>query len=394
VAGGIESAMASRADQLSERAAAIAASGDLVAARALLKQLVTEQPDSSENWLKLAAICRASGDRSAALDAVHRALEIAPLDFMPLMFRAVLLEALGDHEAGEAWARALARRPEGDLPGQLTTAIAQGEKTRDAWLATREIALRKATADTEAKASEEEVARIVRFRDNALRKTRVYHSEPTHFHFPGLIECEFHHRSATPWLAEVEAATDAIAAEFEAVMASERAELVPYIQYPDYEALQQWRPLNNSRDWTAIHLLQNGKLIEANARHCPQTMALLERLPQPDILGASPNAMFSLLAPETTIPPHVGISNARLVCHLPLVIPPGCWFRCGAETREWQRGQAFLFDDTIEHEAANPSSMLRVVFIFDVWHPGLSAVEREAVAQLIAAEESSAAGGL
>jgi aspartyl/asparaginyl beta-hydroxylase (cupin superfamily) len=89
----------------------------------------------------------------------------------------------------------------------------------------------------------------------------------------------------------------------------------------------------------------------------------------------------------------VGISNTRLVCHLPLVVPQGCWFRVGAETRFWKRGEAFVFDDTIEHEALNPSDQLRVVFIFDVWHPDLSPTERDAVAALIGSQ-GQAAGGL
>jgi aspartyl/asparaginyl beta-hydroxylase (cupin superfamily) len=102
--------------------------------------------------------------------------------------------------------------------------------------------------------------------------------------------------------------------------------------------------------------------------------------------------MFSLLAPRTEIPPHVGVNNARLVCHLPLIVPEGCWFRVGAETRYWKPGEAFVFDDTIEHAAVNPSDELRVVLIFDVWHPDLSEVEREAVAALVATERG--AGGL
>jgi aspartyl/asparaginyl beta-hydroxylase (cupin superfamily) len=100
--------------------------------------------------------------------------------------------------------------------------------------------------------------------------------------------------------------------------------------------------------------------------------------------------MFSLLAPNTHIPPHVGVNNARLVCHLPLVVPPGCWFRVGAERREWQVGQAFVFDDTIEHEAMNPSDELRVVLIFDVWHPDLSETERQAVSAMVGAENEAA----
>jgi aspartyl/asparaginyl beta-hydroxylase (cupin superfamily) len=57
----------------------------------------------------------------------------------------------------------------------------------------------------------------------------------------------------------------------------------------------------------------------------------------------------------------------------------------GATTREWRVGQAFVFDDTIEHEAWNDSDELRVVFIVDLWAPALSAAEREAVAAVISA---------
>lgn len=158
--------------------------------------------------------------------------------------------------------------------------------------------------------------------------------------------------------------------------------------------LDQWRSLNRNRDWTAIHLLQNGERVEANARHCPVTMKIVAGCDQPQVGGTSPNAMFSLLAPQTAIPPHVGVSNARLVCHLPLVVPPGCWFRVGEQRREWARGEAFVFDDTIEHEAMNPSDDLRVVLIFDVWNPELSPTERDGVAALVASENLADMGGL
>ena len=241
-------------------------------------------------------------------------------------------------------------------------------------------------------ASDDEAWRIDRFRSNVLRQTRVWHSEPTHFHYPGLVEREFHPRERFPWLAELEAATPVIRAEMQAALTSQRAELVPYLEYQDHEALAQWKALNRNPDWTALHLIKQGTPIAANAALCPQTFALLEKLPQPPIPGASPNVMFSLLAPRTEIPPHVGVNNARLVCHLPLVVPEGCWFRVGDETRSWREGEAFVFDDTIEHEAANPSDQLRVVLIFDVWHPDLSAIEQQAVAALIEAEDSTESG--
>ena len=93
--------------------------------------------------------------------------------------------------------------------------------------------------------------------------------------------------------------------------------------------------------------------------------------------------MFSCLEPRTVIPPHTGETNTRLIVHLPLIIPPACSFRVGHQTREWKYGEAFVFDDSIEHEARNDSGELRAVLIFDVWNPALSAAERELVAGLM-----------
>src|SRR6185369_9432694 len=168
--------------------------------------------------------------------------------------------------------------------------------------------------------------------------------------------------------------------------------MVPYIQYPERVPMRQWKELNNNRNWTAIHLLQNGQRINANARHCPTTLAAIEQMDQPQVPGASPNAMFSLLAPRTRIPPHTGVANTRLVCHLPLIVPPGCGFRVGASTWEWRVGEAFAFDDTIEHEAWNDSNQLRVVLIIDLWAPALSTEEREAIAAVIGAAGVSFGG--
>jgi aspartyl/asparaginyl beta-hydroxylase (cupin superfamily) len=360
----------------------------------LLQQAAEDRGDDPELWLRIAALHRGLSRPRPALDAVHRALSIRPLDFTALMLRASILDTLQDPAAPEAWGNALANKPKGELPPPLAAAVARGEQRHAKWLAERERRMAAAMTTAEVSASADERRRMERFRNNVLRRTRPFHSQPTHFHFPELAEREFHPRALFPWLEGVERAAEAIAGELTAVMAAERAELVPYIQYADHLPLDQWKPLNHNPDWTAIHLLRNGERIEANARHCPKTMELLADLPQPRVAGAGPNAMFSLLAPNTRIPPHVGVSNARLVCHLPLVVPEGCWFRVGAETRSWRCGEAFVFDDTIEHEAMNPSDQLRVVFIFDVWHPDLAEIEREGIKALIESDGAVAGGEL
>jgi aspartyl/asparaginyl beta-hydroxylase (cupin superfamily) len=89
--------------------------------------------------------------------------------------------------------------------------------------------------------------------------------------------------------------------------------------------------------------------------------------------------MFSALAPKSRIPPHNGETNARVVAHLPLIVPDGCLYRVGFEQRTWHVGETLIFDDTIEHEARNDSDELRVVLIFDLWNPLLTLEERELV---------------
>jgi hypothetical protein len=366
--------------------------GDAAAARRLLEKATALAPERGEAWLKLTAMCRRLGDVEAALAAVSGVLRIEPLGFLPLLLKASLLEQAGRNaQAGETYGHALAQQP-AEVPSELRAMAEHARRIHDFFIEAQ--AARLARAASGVALGPREQARLDRFRTNVVRRTRPYHSEPTLFHYPGLREREFHDRDDFPWLAAVEAATSAILQDFERVVGAERAELTPYIQYPDDVPLRQWTALNRSRDWTAIHLVRNGATIEANARHCAATMELLGRLDLPFVPGRGPNAMFSLLAPGAHIPPHTGVANTRLVCHLPLVVPPGCWFRVGAETRPWEMGKAWVFDDTIEHEAMNPSDRPRAILIVDTWHPDLSRAEREAVAAVMAATDAGPAEGL
>lgn len=364
-----------------DEADSAAAAGDFSRALRLLEQAVEREQGSTELWMKLSAMRRAAEDVPGALGAVEKALGLAPLDFSALLSRAVLLERLGDPASGEAFNRALAQLPpEGRVPAAMNKAVEHARQKAAEHQAMLESRLSSAIPSN---LGTTERRRVQRFVSNRSRRTRHFHQEPTDFHYPGLPEIEFHDRALFPELAGLEAATTTIRREFDALIAAEAAQMVPYIEYPEHVPVGQWRELNKNRDWTAIHLLQNGRRVEANARHCPETMKAIAALPQPHVPGASPNAMFSLLAPRTRIPPHTGVANTRLVCHLPLIVPSGCGFRVGASTCEWEVGKAFVFDDTIEHEAWNDSDELRVVLIVDLWPPALGPSEREAVAAVI-----------
>ena len=368
-----------------------AAAGHYAEAARLLEQLASGGSSRSETWAKLSAMRRATGDLAGALGAIDSALELAPLDFSSLLARAFLLERLDPNQAGEAFCEACAQEPADDkVPPALADALAHG---RERAAAHRSALEQRLVAAIPAGLNAAEQARLERFVSNTVRSTKTWHQEPTHFAFPGLPEIEFHDPGLFAGLRELANQAYIIRDEFESLLAAESAQVVPYVQHPQRVPLRQWEKLNQSRDWSALHLVQNGERIERNARHCPKTLAAIASLDQPVVPRASPNVMFSLLAPHTRIPPHSGIANTRLVAHLPLIVPKGCKFRCGAQTREWQVGEPLVFDDTIEHEAWNDSDELRVVLIFDLWPLALSRAERAAVACLIADSGISAIDG-
>ena len=176
-----------------------------------------------------------------------------------------------------------------------------------------------------------------------------------------------------------------IRAELLDVLAEDSAALEPYVSHGTSRSIEQkWRELHQSRRWSVYYLWRDGIAYPEHLARCPRTAAALEGCPRCEVPGASPNALFSILDAKTRIPPHAGVNNTRLFVHLPLIIPPGCGFRVGGEQREWEPSKAFVFDDTIEHEAWNDSDEPRAVLIFDIWNPDLSAEERAMVSMTVA----------
>ena len=218
-------------------------------------------------------------------------------------------------------------------------------------------------------------------------RSRPYLSQANQLAVPRLPAQPFFRREAFPWVPALESKTDAIRAEMLAAFKDQGADFEPYIQYQPGDPVNQWQELNHSSKWTGFHLIRSGQPVEKNLARCPATAAALAQIDAVQIAGLCPNVMFSVLAPKTRIPPHHGETNARLVAHLPLVVPPGCWFRVGYDYREWKEGETLIFDDTIEHEAANDSDQIRVVMIFDIWNPFLSVEERALVQRLAQVEQ-------
>ena len=212
--------------------------------------------------------------------------------------------------------------------------------------------------------------------DVLLGRRRIYRNECQGLDFPFLPADEFFDRAHFPWLESIEAETDVIRGEFEALVAEELAGFAPYVAMEPGLPKNVWSALDHSLDWSALHLWRHGERIEDACRRCPKTAEILDSAPRALVPGRMPTAFFSVLKPHTHLPAHSGVSNSRAIIHLPLIVPAGCRFRVGGEMREWRVGEAFAFDDTIEHEAWNDSDELRAILIFDTWNPHITETER------------------
>ena len=122
------------------------------------------------------------------------------------------------------------------------------------------------------------------------------------------------------------------------------------------------------------------------------TVSALADVPFARVKNRSPSVLFSLLRPGAHIPPHTGEVNTRLICHLPLVVPEKCRFRVGNDIRTVAEGRAWVFDDTIEHEAWNDSDRTRVILLFEIWRLELTLEERALVSAMFEAIDEYGGG--
>ena len=242
-------------------------------------------------------------------------------------------------------------------------------------------------SDALANATERDRRRASAAADLMLGRRTVFNNQCHGFHYPFLPADEFFDRGHFPWLADLEAATADIREELLSILASPDPGLAPYIDMPSGTPQNLWSELDKSPNWSALHLWRDGERIEEVCARAPRTAEFVGAMPLARITGRAPAVFFSILKAGKRIPPHTGVTNIRSIVHLPLIVPDGCGFRVGGETREWREGEAFVFDDTIEHEAWNESDQDRALLILDCWNPHLSVDERAMILDMFAISE-------
>jgi len=364
--------------------------GDVEAAAGHFARACDLAPDAGELWLNLATARRGLRDDQGERAALDAALILDQRNLMALIRLAQLHERLGeDASATQRWSNVLSLAAAIDQPSPEFVALLNHAKSY-IQEQRRHLAdsLDQVLAGDLAKASVRDQRRVRASTDVLLGRRTIFANDCHGFHYPFLPADEYFDREHFPWLEELEAATGDIRSELEAILADAEPGLAPYVEQPSGVPENKWSPLDKSLDWGALHLWRDGERNEAACARAPKTAALLERLPLCRIPGRAPAVFFSILKAGKRIPPHTGVTNVRSIVHLPLIVPDGCTFRVGGETRPWIEGEAFVFDDTIEHEAHNPSDEDRAVLIFDVWNPHLSEAERAMIQTIYAATAS------
>ena len=208
---------------------------------------------------------------------------------------------------------------------------------------------------------------------------RQFPQKPMAHYCPDMPHLEFADTRQFDWVPKLERNFPAL--QDEAIKLLERHDgFQPYMQAAAGRPQQDHHGLLENSDWSTLHLWQNGAPVEGHIRRCPEIYrAVMDHVPLCFIGPRAPSIMLSLLRPGAKSPPHSGMLNSRLICHLPLIVPPDCGFRVGATTIQWKEGKIIAFDDSVEHEAWNNSAFDRLVLIFDIWRPELTMRERDQI---------------
>lgn len=359
---------------------------------AMLERAVAVAPNDPISQHNLGRAYESVSDIGKAIEALRRSVLLRPAYHVARVRLAALLADRGEKESAVLhFARSLddaqrqgrwldaAGTPASLRPLIERAVLAVREHRRDALAALMDVLA--ARYGREALWRVEQALRIY-LREQAP----VYpdpRQQPTFLYLPGLPTAPYFHRSVLPWVEGLEAQTGAIRDELMTVLHSETGHERVFTS--DQLESQNLRGTTGPVSWTGYYFYRYGQRREDNCAHCPRTAAAVNGLPLSVVPGHGPEVLYSVFRPDTHLLPHQGVTNTRVVGHLPLIVPRDCALNVGGEIHEWCEGRVVVFDDTYEHEAWNRSDQTRVVLIFDLWNPYLTEAERAAVSDVVVA---------
>lgn len=329
-------------------------------AAAVLKSSLVRFPDSCNSWLLLGRVHAMLGDDSAALKARYQAVTRA-------------------QRAGR-W------KDESTTPPQLLDAVLEAiDCVRRGRVQLYEGSyddLRRQYGAAALKRVDQALWGYLHKREWSPPDPR---QRPKFLYFPGLPDAPYLDPYLQPWARRLQAAFPVIREEALRLLA-EDAPLRDFINFKPGDPVENVLTSSGPRppSWEAFFFYRHGARFDDNHARCPQTSALLESIELCRIADEAPEICFSVLRPGTKIMPHYGVTNTRVVMHLPLFVPPDCALNLiDADEHHWREGELVMFDDTFKHEAWNRSDATRIILLMDCWNPHLTEVEKLAVKQLI-----------
>ena len=339
---------------------------------------MTETRDARQQRRTALDLYRAGQFKKAA-ETLHDLLRQTPTDAGALlMLGDVEHDAGNTAEATKAYTGALQVIYQSgvQIPSQMQGELQRAQSRLDAYKQEYENFL------AEALPIESRSQRLQQSIDIMLGKSRVFLQEPTRFYYPALPQIELYDSADFDWVPELESKTSQIKAELMELV-KDHAAFSPYIPRNDGRPHLNYHTLVDNDNWGAFYLWKEGERQDENCARCPDTAAAMEKVPLDFLEGRAPSVLFSLLKPGAHIPPHNGMLNTRLICHLPVLVPGPAWLRVGNTMHHWQEGKIVVFDDSIEHEAKNDADQTRVVLLFDIWRPEFKAHERGEITKLL-----------
>jgi len=162
-----------------------------------------------------------------------------------------------------------------------------------------------------------------------------------------------------PWLQPLLAAVPQIREEAKSIIRHSES-------IPPFRDFAHGRLRFGTNDWRSFFFYGYGYPIEENLARCPIVADALKRVP------GLVSAIFSVLGPDAHITRHSGLSKAILTAHIGLIVPreaERCRMDVAGTNVVWQEGQAWIFDDTCEHEVWNDTEEVRVLLLLQFRRP-------------------------
>ena len=349
------------------------------------------RPHDTELAIDLAIALMANDQTDEAIRALEVSLRLTPSAYTAWLLLGQLRDSINDASGAlAAWYQAVSRAQRAaawlgedttppELLGAVTQAISQVH-------AGRRRLLLDAFDGVEKEFGRSAMRRVHRALSGYLRESECgptdLRQRPKFFFFPGLPNLPYHDPFLQPWAQRLSDAFADIRREASSVLREDQ-HLPNFVEVPAGVRPGHLAGEAASPSWEAFFFYRHGSRFDANHARCPATSALLESIELCRIDSDAPEICYSVLRPGTHILPHYGVTNARLVMHLPLVVPQDCALNLvGAGEHKWQEGRLVMFDDTFQHEAWNRSQSSRTILLMDCWNPHLTAVERLAMKHL------------